>query len=203
MGVALEKLLHTCAWSLPSRTVRGIRACLTPCSVGHGTFVTLCLGGPGACLALPSGGHVLGGTRMRLFEAHVHCRCSPWPGMHVQGSLVHLSSAPPLCVQQAVSPIIACLSPCCYHPLRSTSPAQAIMPRPQPTGCLPQLHFPQPLLISPILALNPTPLYCSQQAASPISSSGEEGSSGWGAYVLQARLEVVEHDRWAGYCSAM
>ncbi|KAI7843434.1 hypothetical protein COHA_002912 [Chlorella ohadii] len=35
----------------------------------------------------------------------------------------------------------------------------------------------------------------SQQAASPISSSGEEGSSGWGAYVLQARLEVVEHDR--------
>ncbi len=35
----------------------------------------------------------------------------------------------------------------------------------------------------------------SQQAASPSSSSGEEGSSGWGAYVLQARLEVVEHDR--------
>jgi hypothetical protein len=37
---------------------------------------------------------------------------------------------------------------------------------------------------------------CSQQSASPISSSGEEGSSGWGAYVLQAGLEVVEHDRW-------
>lgn len=35
----------------------------------------------------------------------------------------------------------------------------------------------------------------SQQAASPMSSSGEEGSSGWGAYVLQAALEVVEHDR--------
>ncbi len=28
-----------------------------------------------------------------------------------------------------------------------------------------------------------------------MSSSGEEGSSGWGAYVLQAALEVVEHDR--------
>jgi hypothetical protein len=32
-------------------------------------------------------------------------------------------------------------------------------------------------------------------SASPISSSGEEGCSGWGAYVLQAGLEVVEHDR--------
>ena len=41
---------------------------------------------------------------------------------------------------------------------------------------------------------------CSQQAASPISSSGEEGSSGFGAYVLQAGLQIVEHDRcgWAG-----
>ena len=36
---------------------------------------------------------------------------------------------------------------------------------------------------------------CSQQAASPISSSGEEGSSGFGAYVLQAGLQIVEHDR--------
>lgn len=35
----------------------------------------------------------------------------------------------------------------------------------------------------------------SQQAVSPSSSTGEEGSSGWGAYVLQAALEVVEHDR--------
>ncbi|KAI3434976.1 hypothetical protein D9Q98_003028 [Chlorella vulgaris] len=35
----------------------------------------------------------------------------------------------------------------------------------------------------------------SQVSASPISSSGEEGCSGWGAYVLQAGLEVVEHDR--------
>ncbi|PSC77006.1 dolichol-phosphate mannosyltransferase subunit 1 [Micractinium conductrix] len=34
-----------------------------------------------------------------------------------------------------------------------------------------------------------------QQAASPSSSCGEEGSSGWGAYVLQSALEVVEHDR--------
>ncbi|KAL4425261.1 hypothetical protein ABPG75_009277 [Micractinium tetrahymenae] len=35
----------------------------------------------------------------------------------------------------------------------------------------------------------------SQQAASPSSSSGDDDSSGWGAYVLQAALEVVEHDR--------
>ncbi|EFN57145.1 hypothetical protein CHLNCDRAFT_57362 [Chlorella variabilis] len=35
----------------------------------------------------------------------------------------------------------------------------------------------------------------SQVSASPISSSGEEGCSGWGAYVLQAGLEVVDHDR--------
>lgn len=35
----------------------------------------------------------------------------------------------------------------------------------------------------------------SQQAASPTSSSGEEGAAGWGAYVLQSRLEVVEWDR--------
>lgn len=43
----------------------------------------------------------------------------------------------------------------------------------------------------------PPPRTCSQQAASPSSSCGEEGSSGWGAYVLQSALEVVEHDRWA------
>lgn len=38
----------------------------------------------------------------------------------------------------------------------------------------------------------------SQQAASPTSSRGGEDASGWGAYVLQSRLEVVDHDRWAG-----